>query len=110
MARVQKVLGQLNPTASVMGDLYTCPAGANTVVSSMMICNQSNAIITFSVIISVNGESLNNKQYIYNGMPLGANDTFSLEVGLTFSAGDKVKVLTNSGNVSFNLFGQESTS
>jgi hypothetical protein len=47
MATSYKVLGQLNPSATTATTLYTCPAGTQTVISTITICNQAGTSGTY---------------------------------------------------------------
>jgi hypothetical protein len=103
-----KILAQLLPSANVLTDFYTVPALTATAASSIIICNQ-NAVssIIFRISLAVAGAADNGKQYVYYDIPLLNNDTFIATIGLTLSAGDVIRVRTDSTNVSFQLFGVE---
>lgn len=104
-----KVLGQALPAAGTLADLYTVPAAAKTVVSTLKVCNQSSAPTTFRVAIAVAGAADASKQYVYYDVPIDANDTFSATEGWTIGATDVIRVRSGNGQVSFNLFGVEVT-
>lgn len=96
------------PAAGVLTDCYTAPG--KVVVSSFTACNQSKTIdanIRMSVVVA--GAADEAKQYIYYDLPLFAADTFIATIGITLSAGDVLRVLSDSGLVSFNFFGVEIT-
>jgi hypothetical protein len=107
MSYIRKVLGQVLATAVTETDLYTVPSNTNTVISSIIICNTSVNSSTFRIYIRVAGESTNNKQYLYYDTPINGNDSFVVSVGITLSETDVVTVYSSSGNLVFNLFGQE---
>jgi len=109
MGDVIKVLGQVNPTINILTVLYTVPSMVQTTVSSIVICNTSGNIDSFSVSVAVGGAADTLKQYIYYGQPLDANDTFVATIGMSLAAGDVVRVLSSAGNLSFNLFGVENS-
>ena len=102
-----KVLGQLHPAAATPGTLYTVPAGRQAICSSLIIANVSSANTTFRVSIRVGGEAVNNKQYMYFDVTIAGNDTFIATIGVTLAAADVVTVQSASGNLTFQLFGQE---
>lgn len=103
-----KILAQLLPATNTLTDFYTVPLLTSTAVSSLIICNQNPAnSIIFRIAFAVAGAVDDPKQYIYYDVPLINNDTFVATIGLTFSAGDIIRVKTDLINVSFQLFGVE---
>lgn len=107
MTDTLKILGQLTPAANNLEDLYTVPSSTQTSVSSVIVCNQSGANIQFSISVAVNGAGNSAKQYLYFNIFLDANDSFVATLGLSLSAGDVVRVKTDTETVSFNMFGVE---
>ncbi len=103
----RKVLGQSYPSATTLTTLYTVPTNTETVVSSLVICNQSGVADTVRVAIRPDDEAIATKHYIYYGLSMPANDTFVMTAGLTFDAGDIVSVYSTNGTCSFSLYGQE---
>lgn len=103
------MLGQALPGAGALADLYTAPAAAKTVVSTLKVCNQAAAPTTFRVSVAVAGAADERKQYVYYDAPIDANDTFSATEGWTIAATDVIRVRSANGLVSFNLFGAEVT-
>jgi len=97
------VLGQSFPAAATATLLYT--ADTQTVVSSLVVCNQSAVPTTFRVSIRVSGVSDATKQYLYYDVPIDGNDTFVSTIGITLNATDLVYVYSTLSTVSFNLFG-----
>ena len=86
--------------------LYT--AAYPTTVSSLVVCNRhSTDTIAFRISVAVAAAGDNNKQYLYYDVLLDPNDTFIAVVGLTLSAGDLIRVQTDTESVSFSLFGVE---
>ena len=109
MPTTRKILGQSNPTADTLTTLYTVPALTDTVVSSLMVCNQSGTETTFRVAIRPGGSSILQQHYIYYNIPLPAADTFTATVGLTLATTDVVSVYSANNSSSFHLYGQENT-
>ena len=109
MATSVKVLGQSNPSATTQTTLYTVPAATSTVVSSIMICNQSSTNATFRIAIQVSGASLVAQDYIYYNAPLSGFNTFAATLGLTLAATDVVSIYSSTSNLSFSIFGQETS-
>jgi hypothetical protein len=109
MATTLKVLGQSYPTAATLTTLYTVPAATSTVISSIIICNQSATATLFRVAIRPAGASINNQHYIYYDVAIGGNSTFIFTGGITLAATDIVSVYATLGTLSFNLYGQENS-
>jgi len=107
MAVTYKVLGQSNPSATTATTLYTVPASTSTVVSTITICNQSNASDTYRIAIRPAGATLANSQYIAYNSVIPAYDSISLTIGITLAATDVVTIYAGTTNLSFNLFGSE---
>jgi hypothetical protein len=103
------VYGQSYPAAQVLTDLYTCPNGTSLVGSSFSFCNQApySAKVRFSV--AVGGAADDTKQYMYYDLVIDPNDTFVGTLGMTLAAADVVRCYSDTGTVSFNLFGVQIT-
>lgn len=124
-----KLLGQSNPVAVTLTDLYTVPGSTSVVISSLFVAyNQASTNEvdpgTFRVAVSVGGGAIANKDYLAydspmpTGGPTGPAEgcVFAPVTGITLAATDKVRVYGNDtlGNpgvtpFSFNLFGVEIT-
>ena len=106
MATTYKVLGQLAP-ASTSGDLYTVPAVTETVVSTINVVNTGTTDSTISVAIRKNGDIIETKQYIINGLVLNAKVTLAYTSGLTLDAADVITVSSTNNDCAFSAFGSE---
>ena len=102
MTDVIKVLGQLDPNATTVTVLYTAPNLAQTTISSLVICNRGSSGITFRVSIHVAGAGADDKQFIFYNEALAV-------IGMCLNQTDVVKVYASAANVSFNLFGVETS-
>tara|TARA_R100000935_G_scaffold56673_1_gene88877 strand:- start:821 stop:1159 length:339 start_codon:yes stop_codon:yes gene_type:complete len=109
MADDLKVLGQLDPAATTVTVLYTVPDMTQTTVSSIVAANRTGSAITFRLSVHVAGASANDKQFLYYGKSVAANDSLSIVLGITLNQTDVVKVRTSAVNMSFNMFGCETT-
>jgi hypothetical protein len=109
VADVIKVLGQLDVSATTITTLYTVPDLAQTTVSSLVICNRSGSGITFRVSVHVAGAGADDKQFIFYDETLAATTTRTVVIGICLNQTDVVKVYASAANVSFNLFGVETT-
>jgi|TARA_R110002020_G_scaffold392884_1_gene603183 hypothetical protein len=109
MADNLKVLGQLAPSATTDTDLYTVPENTQTTVSSVAAVNRSGGALTFRVAVRPKGAAVENKHYIYYGKSVAANDTVFIIIGITLSDDDVISVYASSGDMSFSIFGVETS-
>ena len=109
MADILKVLGQLDPSATTVTTLYTVPDMTQTTISSIVAANRTGSAITFRLSVHVGGASANDKQYLYYGKSVAANDSLAIILGITLNQTDVVKVYTSAVDMSFNMFGCETT-
>jgi len=109
MADAIKVLGQLDVSATTITTLYTTPDLTQTTVSSLVVCNRSGSGITFRVSVHVNGAGADDKQFIFYDEALAATTTRTVVIGICLGQKDIVKVYSSAANVSFNLFGVETS-
>ena len=109
MADSIKVLGQLDPSATTTTVLYTVPAETATTVSSIVAANRTGSAITFRLSVHVAGAGADDKQYLYYDKSVAANDSLTIVIGITLNQTDVVKVYTSGSNMSFNIFGVETT-
>jgi hypothetical protein len=107
MATTYKVLGQSNPSATTATTLYTCPAGTQTVVSTIMVCNQGATSGTYRIAIRPNGASLAKEHYVAYDVSIGANTSVGYTAGFTIDASDVVTIYASSADFSFQAFGSE---
>jgi|TARA_Y100001951_G_C11163759_1_gene196274 hypothetical protein len=104
-----KVLGQLDPSATTATTLYTVPNLTFTTVSSLVICNRTGSGVTYRVSVRVAGASADDKQYIFYDKALAANSTDAHVIGITLNQADVVTIYASGTNLSFSLFGVETT-
>jgi hypothetical protein len=102
-----KVLAQAAPSATSNTDIYTVGAGKQTVVSTMIICNRAATAATYRIAIRTDGAVLANTHYIAYDVPIAANDSTTLTLGLTIDASDVVTVYASTANFTFSIFGAE---
>ena len=111
MATTYKVLGQVNPSVATPTTLYTVPAGTQTVVSTISVCNLTSGEQTFRIAIrpAVGGtaETLANKHYIAYDSKVAGNDTLFITIGATLGAGDVITVYEAAADITFNAYGSE---
>lgn len=109
MPNTYKVLAQSAPSATTNTTLYTVPAATATVISTITICNRASSQGTYRIAIRPGGASLANTHYIAFDVPIQANDTTALTLGITLAATDVVTVYASSADFTFGLFGSEVT-
>lgn len=107
MATSYKVLGQITPSAASATTLYTVPAATQTVVSTLIACNQSTAVCTIRVAIRPDGATLESKHYLVYDATLAAQQTITFTLGITADASDVLTVQSSNAVTSFNAFGSE---
>ena len=109
MADALKILGQSDPAATTVTTLYTVPDKTMTTVSSIVAANRTGSAITFRLSVHVEGAGADDKQYLYYDKSVAANDSLTIVIGITLNQTDVVKVYTSAVNMSFNMFGCETT-
>lgn len=107
MAQDHKVLGQVVPVASALTNLYAVPESKSTIVSTLVICNQTSSAKTFRIAVKKLGAALSPEMYIAYDAPIEASDSIFLTIGITLSATDVIAVQSTDGSVGFSLFGAE---
>ena len=111
MASSYKTLGQLDLTSSALTTLYTCPAATETVVSTIVIANRDTAATTFRLAMRTDGDAISDKHYLAYDVPVAANDSTTLTLGMTMVATDVLSVSAagTASLLSVNAFGAEVT-
>jgi len=109
MIETYKVLGQLNPIAATLTDLYVVPADTQAVGSSIMVANRSAVKTEFRIAIAVGGVADDLKQYIAFDFSIFGNDPQEFTIGITLQPTDVVRVYATLATLSFNMFGTEIT-
>lgn len=104
MSMLFGALGQSQPAATTLTDIYTVPAGKRATIT-VTACNTSTTT-TIRISHAINGASDAQKQYMLYDTNLTSNDAIST-IRFTVTAGDVVRAYSNSGNVSFNVHGIE---
>ena len=111
MASSYKVLGQLDLTSSTLTTLYTVPASTETVISTITICNRASSADTFRLALRTDGDAISDKHYLAYDVPVAANDTTTLTLGVAMEATDVLSVAASgtASTLSVNAFGAEVT-
>jgi hypothetical protein len=108
MPMIYKVLGQTDaPNTSVI-TLYTVPASAQSVISTIIVCNRSSANSTYNVMVRPAGATLANQHYVTFNGALPGFDTIALTLGLSLGNNDVISIqAATANNASFSVFGTE---
>ena len=110
MAQSYKILGQIDLTTTALEDVYTVPADRETVVSTVVIANRLGSATTFRLALRDAGNTVANKHYLAFDVPIEANDSTTITLGITAEATDVLSVSAGTANaLSVNVFGTELT-
>ena len=109
MADSLKVLGQVDTAATTVTTLYTVPSETVTTISSIVAANRTGSAITFRLSVHVAGAGADDKQYLYYDKSVAANDSLTIVIGITLNQTDVLKVYASAVDMSFNVFGVETT-
>jgi hypothetical protein len=109
MANAYKVLAQSAPLATTATDVYTVPSSTETIVSTIIIANRAATAGTFRLSVRPNGAAQADQHYIAYDVPVAANDSTTLTLGITLDASDVVTAYCSSADMSVNVFGTEIT-
>ena len=107
MAYAYKVLGQSAPSATTATDVYTVGAGKQAIVSTITVANRSATARSYRIAVRPAGVTLANQHYLAYDVPISANDTTALTLGITLTATDVVTVYASTADLSFGIFGSE---
>ena len=102
-----KVLAQSAPSATTATDVYTVGSGVETVISTIIIANRAASAGTFRLSVRPNGATQTNAMYCAYDVPVAANDSTTLTLGITMDAADVLTVYCSSADMSINVFGTE---
>ena len=102
-----KVLAQSAPSATTATNVYTVGSGVETVISTIIIANRAATAGTFRLSVRPNGGTQTNAMYCAYDVPVAANDSTTLTLGLTVDAADVITVYCSSADMSINIFGTE---
>lgn len=107
MATNYKILGQTGDDSGILQTLYTVPAATEAVVSTIAIANVGVNATDFTVHVVPSGGTAGIRNVLANDVALPANDTTTLTLGVTMSAGDSIQVSSSGYDTCFHAFGSE---
>ena len=102
-----KVLGQSAPGATTDTNVYTVPAGTETIISTVIIANRNATAGTFRLAVRPAGATIANQHYLAFDVPIAGNDSTTLTLGITMEATDVLTFQASTANMSVNVFGTE---
>lgn len=109
MASTYKILGQVNPTANTLSNVYVTGASASAIVSTITIHNFSDANSSYSIVVRQINEALGSKHYVIRGGIIPARELISITGAVTLNSNAILAANTNSSSISFNAYGVEVT-
>lgn len=109
MAEALKVLGQQDPSAATLTDLYVVPSATSVVVSTITVCNRSATATSFRISVAPAGAADSDEHYLHYDVPIVGNDTFAATFGVTLETTDKIRCYATLATLSFSAFGTEVT-
>ena len=107
MAETYKVLGQLAPAATVLGDLYVVPAAKSAVCSTVVVCNRNTVPDVFRLAICPVGAAIADPHWLAFDADIIENETISFTLGVGLQTTDVIRVRSGLGAVSFSALGCE---
>jgi hypothetical protein len=107
MPRNYTILGQKNPSANVLTNLYTVPAGNSAVISSFVITNLDSNSGAFSIAANTSGVATTNANHLAFRVTVPGNDSIALSLGVTLNASAQISVNANTSTLTFSAFGTE---
>jgi len=110
MATSYRTLGQVDLTTTALTTLLTVGAGKEVIISTIVIANRSATATTYRIAIQTDGDAISNKHYIAYDVPVAANDSTTLTLGIAMVATDVLSVQAGTAErLSINVFGAEIT-
>jgi hypothetical protein len=109
MANAYKVLAQSAPAITTDTDVYTVPAATEAVISTIIVANRAGSAGTYRLSVRPDGAAISNIHYIAYDVPIAANDSVTLTLGITMNAADVLTAYCSSADMSINVFGTEIT-
>lgn len=108
MAERLGVLAQFAQSNLTVEPIYTVPAATQAVVSSIIVCNRTASATTFSLKLARAGAADSSGHFLFKDVPIGANATTVLQVGITLGATDVLRGVQGAANaINYHVFGQE---
>lgn len=100
------VLGQSKPAASTA--IYTVPATRRAVISTVVACETGGVEALIRINVGISGAASAASNALAYDLYMPANNHYGFTEGITLAAGDKLYVYSDTGGVTFTVFGEES--
>ena len=101
------VLGQAKPAANTAVTLYECPSDRRAVCSTLAIAETSGDLALIRVHVGIAGAAPTEATAVFYDVELDIWQHFGVTEGIALGAGDKVYVCSDTGDVTFTMFGEE---
>ncbi len=107
MANAYKVLGQNDLAATTNTDVYTVPSSTETIISTIILANRTASALSYRIAIRPDGATLADQHYIAYDVPIPANDSTTLTLGITLDAADVITCYASAVDMTVSVFGTE---
>jgi hypothetical protein len=108
MAAVYKILGQSRPADTNNAVLYTVPAGAEAIISTITATNVTGDAEQIRIFIVPDGGSPSESNALVYDPGLFSFTVQAFTIGVTLAAGDTIQVRSaEADSITFQAFGQE---
>ncbi len=108
MATNYKILGQAAPSSTANVDLYTVPAGKESVVSTVVVTNTSAASANATIYVRKDAATAADGNVLIKAAAVPTADFKAITIGITLDAGDVVTVASSTASaLTFHAFGTE---
>jgi hypothetical protein len=77
------------------------------VISTVVIANRDSSAGSFRLSVRPNGATQADQHYLAYDVPIAANDSTTLTLGITMDAADVLTFYASSADMSINVFGTE---
>ena len=104
-----EILGQINPTANTLTNVFVTTASSSAIVSTITIHNFSDSNASYSLVVRPINEALDNKHYIIRGGIVPARELITITGAVTLNSSAILAANTNSSSITFNAYGGEIT-
>lgn len=99
------ILAQLAPPAGGELELYKVPHNTHCWIDRAIFANVSNNPRTFCLALCPGGVANHPHDWIVFDHASAANEEYDRDLSVRLNPGDSVRILTDNGNVTFQLFG-----
>jgi len=104
-----EILGQINPAANTLTNVFVTTASSSAIVGSITIHNFSDANASYSIVVRPINETLASKHHIIRGGIVPARELITITGAVTMNSSVILAANTNSSSITFNAYGGEIT-